>query len=66
MNMWIIAALFVGVMLIAAGTAIAFEGKNSEQIPASCSGQCTPGNSCGNPSCGVISGQTCGCNNARP
>lgn len=64
MNMWIIAALIVGVLLVAAGTAIAFEGKISDKGCASCGGQCTQGDNCGKASCGAVSGKTCGCNNA--
>jgi len=65
MNMWIIASVIVGVMVIAAaGTAIALDNKQ-DRAPCGCdcSGtcNCTAANNCGSPLCHALTEGSCGC-----
>jgi uncharacterized low-complexity protein len=67
MNLWIIAAVFVGILAIA-GVAVVNALPESQSIPttnqktcSSCGNSCTAESNCGLSTCGATNGGTCGC-----
>jgi len=70
MKAWIIASVFIGILVIAALGVVSFvkaDGQTAKQTQTtepSCSGcgnKCTAENNCGLATCGAVSGKSCGC-----
>ena len=65
MNLWIIASVIVGLLIIggvAVVNAVENNTENTEQIECStCGNSCTAESNCGLSTCGAISGGSCGC-----
>jgi len=67
MNLWIIAALLMGFLMIA-GIAVVnalpsnqSTSKTSQKTCSSCGNSCTEESNCGLATCGATNGGTCGC-----
>jgi len=63
MNMWIIAAIIIGLLAVA-GIAVALTTTTTatEQVKCeNCGNSCTAGKNCGSATCGAINGGKCGC-----
>lgn len=64
MNMWIIASIIVGALVLIAGAAIALD---SQEVRTGCSCgctgycNCTADKNCGSPSCHALTEGSCGC-----
>jgi len=66
MNNWVIVGIIFGLLIIggiALVSAISYsaEQTDTEETSYECGNSCTAGNTCGNPTCGAISGGSCGC-----
>jgi len=63
MNLWIIAAIVVGLLLVAGIAMATFTtaDKVAESGCKSCNGKCTAENNCGLATCGAVNGGKCGC-----
>jgi len=66
MNLWIIGAIIVGVLMLSAVAAFNLTdatttSSTSAKSCSSCGNTCTKESNCGSPTCGTVSGGTCGC-----
>jgi uncharacterized low-complexity protein len=67
MNLWIIAAVFIGVLTIAGVAVVNALPDNqstlttSQKTCSSCGNSCTKESNCGLATCGAANGGTCGC-----
>jgi len=64
MNMWMIASIIVGVLVLVAGAAMALDNKSARDgCSCGCTGNCncSAGENCGNSSCHALAGESCGC-----
>jgi len=64
MNLWIIAAIVIGLVAIAGITVVnayATDNKTETKTCTSCGNSCTAKSNCGLKTCGAANGGTCGC-----
>lgn len=64
MNLWIIAAIVIGILAITGVTVFAFSSAAEESTScgsSKCTGKCTAENNCGSQICGAAQGKTCNC-----
>lgn len=64
MNLWIIAGLVAGLLIIggvAVVNAIGDVPENTEQIESECGNSCSAERNCGLVTCEAVSGGSCGC-----
>ena len=65
MNLWIIAAMLVGLVVLAGTFVIALTESPTEieetTCGNACGNSCTAGSNCGLASCGAVTGGSCGC-----